>query len=171
MSKNKKPIDINQISLFDVIKNIEEKRKDERTEAGSLNIKHRLKAILTQALKRNPLSRELIAGKMSELTGEDITKTTIDAWTASSKEKHRFPAEYVPAFIKAAGDREILKIMADMSGGYFIEGEDALLTELGRIEKQKEEIAKKEKLIRQTLEQLGGKHAPEGFNRGERRKP
>ena len=42
-----------------------------------------------------------------------------------------------------------------MVGCYLLKGEDALLTELGRIEKQKEEIAKKERLIRQTLEQLG----------------
>ncbi|WKZ32957.1 MAG: hypothetical protein QY316_00695 [Thermodesulfobacteriota bacterium] len=158
MSTKKKKADTNQLSLFDVIKKIEERKKEDRTIAGSFSMEHRLNALLSKALKHCPLSRELVAGKMSELTGEEITKTTIDAWTASSKAKHRFPAKYLPAFIEATGDREILKVMAEMTGCYLVEGEDALLTELGRIEKTKEELAKKEKLVRQTLEELGGKN-------------
>ncbi|MFQ5901579.1 MAG: hypothetical protein ACE5IH_08495 [Thermodesulfobacteriota bacterium] len=157
MSKKKRPVDTNQLPLFDVIKDIEKRQKEERTEAGSFNIRHRLIALLNKALKESPLSRELVAGKMSELTGEDTTKTTIDSWTASSKKKNRFPAESLPAFMKATGSREILKVMAEMVGCYLIEGKDALFTELGRIEKTKEELAKKEKLIRQKLRQLGVK--------------
>ncbi|MBE7415118.1 MAG: hypothetical protein HS130_07790 [Deltaproteobacteria bacterium] len=158
MAVKKKQIDPNQLSLFDVIKRIEERKKEDRTIAGSFSMEHRLNALLSKALKHCPLSRELVAGRMSELTGEEITKTTIDAWTASSKAKHRFPAKYLPAFIEATGDREILKVMAEMTGCYLVEGEDALLTELGRIEKTKEELAKKEKLVRQTLDDLGGKN-------------
>ena len=147
----------NQISLFDVIDKIKKASNRQTIKAASFNTDASLRALLSDALKQSPLSREMIAGKMSELLGMEISKSQLDSWTAESKENHRFPLAYAAAFCEATGDVEILRLSVDMVGCYLLKGEDALLTELGRIEQKKEELARKEKLIRQTLEQLGKK--------------
>ena len=151
-----------QLSLFDIVKKVSQEEKNLASKAGSFNIDAQIRAMLSDALKKCPLSREVVAGKMSELMGMEITKSQLDSWTAESKENHRFPFAYAPAFCEATGNVDIFRVSVEMVGCYLLKGEDALLTELGRIEKQKEEIAKKEKLIRQTLQELGirGKTTP-----------
>lgn len=42
---------------------------------------------------------------MSELTGDPISKDQLNAWTAESREKWRFPLEYLPAFEVAVSKR------------------------------------------------------------------
>ena len=144
-----------QLNLFDIIKKVSQEEKNLASKAGSFNIDARIRAMLSDALKKCPLSREVVAGKMSELLSVEITKSQLDSWTAESKENHRFPFAYSSAFCEATGNVDIFRTAVEMVGCYLLKGEDALLTELGRIGKQKEEIAKKERLIRQTLEQLG----------------
>ncbi|MBI5560341.1 MAG: hypothetical protein HY883_03615 [Deltaproteobacteria bacterium] len=155
--KKTKTKDSNQLNLFDVIKRLSAEAKEQTTQAGSFNVDARARALLSDALKTSPLSRELVAGRMSELTGMEITKSQLDSWTAESKENHRFPFVYAAAFCEASGNVEILRLASEMCGCYLLKGEDALLTELGRIEQTKEKLAKKEKLIRETLNQLGFK--------------
>ncbi len=155
MSKRTSFINPGQLNLFDIIKKVSQEEKNLVSKAGSFNIDARIRLMLSDALKKCPLSREVVAGKMSELLGMEITKSQLDSWTAESKENHRFPFVYAAAFCEATGNVDIFRVTVEMIGCYLLKGEDALLTELGRIGKQKEEIAKKEKVIRQTLEQLG----------------
>lgn len=150
--------DGNQLNLFEMIQRLSKEARGEVTKAGSFNIDAHLRALLSDALKRCPLSREVVAGRMSELLGVEITKSQLDSWTAESKENHRFPFAYAAAFCEAAADVEILRLIAEQAGCYLLKGEDALLTELGRIEKTKEDLARREKLVRQTLEELGVKN-------------
>ncbi len=92
---------------------------------------------------------------MSELVGTEITKSQIDSWTAESKEYHRFPAEYLPAFCQVTGSREPLRIIAELIQCHLLESNDALLAELGRIDQAKRDLARRERAIREYLEQIG----------------
>lgn len=157
MEMNKKRLDIGQISLFDVIRQVSEKQKADAIQGdmpGSLNIEATVRELVSLALKHTKLSRYEVAAAMSIRLGKEITKSQIDSWSAESKENHRFPLAYINAFMEATRDKTILRLMCEKAGGYFIEGEDALYTELGRIEKAKEEIAEKERLVRETLARL-----------------
>lgn len=97
MRNNKQKLS-NQLSLFEIIQKLSKEAKTETTKAGSFNIDVRLRHLISDAIKNSPLSRELIAGKMSELLGVEITKSQIDSWSAESKENHRFPFAYSAAF-------------------------------------------------------------------------
>lgn len=157
MEMSKKRLDIGQISLFDIIRQVAEKQKTAALQGdmpGRLNISATLRELVSLALKRTRLSRYEVAAEMSKLLGREITKSQIDSWSAESKENHRFPLAYLNAFMDSAGDKTILRLLCEKAGGYFIEGEDALYTELGKIEKAKEEIAEKERLVRDTLARL-----------------
>jgi len=122
---------------------------------SSFNIDLRLRDELSLGLKRSPLSRYQVAARMSELLGVEVSKAQLDSWTAESKENHRFPAAYLPAFCEATGYREPLKLMAELLRCYLIESQDALLTELGRIGQKKKEMEEKERTIRQVLKGMG----------------
>ena len=118
---------------------------------GSLNYSIELRRALSAALKGTPLSRYEIAGRMSALLGEDVTKAQIDAWTAESKEAWRFPFEYAAA-LEAACDTTILQeILARKRGCRLLVGEDTLFAELALIQHRRAELAELEKKIKRQL--------------------
>ena len=146
MAKNCNP---NQLSIFDLLKDL----RPQVADSSTFNIDLQLRDSISRAIKECPHSRFQIAAKMSELLGFEITKSMIDSWTAESREGvYRFPACYLPAFCHVVGSFEPLRILADLLGCYVIEGEDALLTELGRIEEQKRKLFEKEKALKAILQ-------------------
>ena len=104
--------------------------------AGSFDIDRQFRAAISEALKRCPLSRWQVAARMSELIGQEITKSMLDSWTAESKEGHRFPAIFLPAFCEAAGCSEPLKLMGRLVGVFILPGPEALRAEIQRIEEE-----------------------------------
>ncbi len=153
----KKRLDIAQMDIFEVIRRVEESQRQAselKETPGRLNIDATLREMVSDALRHTRLSRYEVAAEMSRLIGREITKSMIDSWSAESKENHRFPLAYLPAFCEATGDKSIIRLIAEKAGGYFIEGVDALYTELGKIERMKRELSEKEKIIRQMLERI-----------------
>ena len=92
------------------------------------------------AIKGCSLSRWEIAGKMSHLLGAEVSKFSLDAWTAESKEGHRMPAEYLPAFCQVTGDQGPLRILAEVAGLYALPGPDALRSEIRKLEEDSKRI-------------------------------
>lgn len=137
MAKLKKRIDIRQASLFDILTTYQENQKNTQpAAAGSMDIDRQFRAAISDALKQCPLSRWQVAARMSELIGQEITKTRLDSWTAESKEGHRFPAIFLPAFCEAAGSSEPLKILGRPAGVFVLPGPEALRAEIQRIEEE-----------------------------------
>jgi hypothetical protein len=138
----------NQLSLLDLLKDLRPKTNG----FASFNIDLQLREAISQAIKECSHSRFQIAAKMSELLGVEISKSMIDSWTAESREGlYRFPACYLPAFCHVVGSLEPLRIMADLLGGYVIQGEEAILTELGRVKEQKRKLVEREKALETML--------------------
>ena len=140
MAKSKINFDINQPSLFDILKNYQEQQSIKRP-AGSFDIDRIFREAISVALKHCPLSRWEVAGRMSELTGQEITKSMLDSWTAESKEQHRFPAIFLPAFCEAAGCSDPLTILGRLVGVFVMPGPEALRAEIRKLE---EEIERKQ---------------------------
>lgn len=138
MTKKGEKLDSRQASIFDLIQEHHASTTAAAHPAGSLNIDRRLRELVTEALRRCPLSRYQVAAIMSELTDTDITKTMLDSWTAESKVQNRFPAVFLPAFCKAVGTDEPLRLLAELVGSYVLPGPEALRAEIRRLE---EEIA------------------------------
>lgn len=150
------PIGAQQLSIFDVIKE-QQKKAPGVVETGSMNIAARLREELSRGLKQCSCSRYEVASRMSEALGVEVTKSQLDSWTAESKEAHRFPAEYLPAFCAVTGYKEPLRMMAELVQCYLMESEEALLSELGKIDQLKKDLAKKEKAVRELLDTMRGK--------------
>lgn len=139
MPNFKKKIDINQTSIFDVLLQHAENSSEGTKKVpadGSLDVDKQFREAISSALKDSKLSRYGVAARMSELTGSEITKSMLDSWTAESKENHRFPAIYLPAFCEAVGSAEPLAILARLVGVFVLPSPDALRAEIQRLEEE-----------------------------------
>lgn len=118
---------------------------------GALDVGMRLRNLLSDLLKASPVSRHQVAARMAELTGHDISKHQLDSWTAESREGWRFPLEYLPALETALETHAITAWLADLRGCKVLVGKDALLAELGKVERMKQELANKERALKRIL--------------------
>lgn len=121
---------------------------------GSLDMSQRVKETLSAVLKAAPFKRWEIAGRMREYLGFEITESQLNAWSAESKEGHRFPLEYLPAFCYATSDYTLADLIVRGCGCKLIKSEEVILLELARIDdeaRQRED--RKEKLLT-CLEQM-----------------
>lgn len=121
---------------------------------GALNFNLQLRHLLSEALKACPLSRIEVAARMSELTGDTITKHQLDAWTAESREGWRFPLEYLAAFEVAVETTTLTAWLASIRGGKVLMGKDALDAEIGKLERLKEDAARKIKQLKHAMGEM-----------------
>lgn len=118
---------------------------------GGLDVGLQLRHLLSDLLKGSPMSRYQVAARMSELTGHEISKHQLDAWTAESREGWRFPLEYLPALEVALDTHALTAWLAHLRGCRMQVGKEALLGDLGKIEMLKQELAQKERAIKRLL--------------------
>lgn len=118
---------------------------------GGLDVGLSLRHLLSDLLKACPSSRHQIAARMAELTGHDISKHQLDAWTAESREGWRFPLEYLPALEAALETHAVTAWIADLRGATVLVGKDALLAELGKVERAKQDLSAREKTLKRLL--------------------
>ena len=148
-----------QVSLFDLIRQAQEATA-RPTDEGRLDVGERLRAALREALRRCPLSRWEVAGRMSLLVGREVSKHMLDAYTAETKEAHRFPAEWLPAFCEVTGSTEPLRLLAEAAGMFALPGPEALRAEVQRLREQEARIRaerrKREAFLRE-MEGAGGR--------------
>lgn len=121
---------------------------------GALNFSHQLRRLLSDLLKTCPHSREIVAARMSELTGETVTKHQLDSWTAESREAWRFPLEYLPAFEVAVETTSLIAWVSSVRGGKILMGKEALDAEIGKLERLKEDAARKIKQLKQAMGEM-----------------
>jgi len=109
-----------------------------------MNIREQLRKAIYSAIKQCGLSRHQITDQMSVLTGNKVTVTTLDSWTAKSKPQYRIPAEYVPAFCKVTNNYDLLIILDEAAGRVSMCGPDVIRSEIQKWT-EKERMARAEK--------------------------
>ena len=159
MSKSRKKIDA-QLSLFDVIKDL---HHSPEPADGELRVINDLRASLREAIKTCPLSRHQIAGEMSHLLGEAVTKEMIDSWTRESdqingRRPRHIPAEYLPAFCKATGSNGPLVLLGDRVGMFVLPGPEALRAEIQRLDEELNRLKAEKKKRLFFLREVEGKN-------------
>lgn len=121
---------------------------------GALDVGLQVRHLLSDLLKVCPLNRFEVAARMSELLGHEITKHQLDSWTAESREGWRFPLEYLPAFEVACETTAITAWIADLRGGQVLMGKEVLNAEIGKLERLKEDAARKIKQLKQAMGEM-----------------
>jgi hypothetical protein len=129
-----KNIDTRQLSILDYLEQRQAERESSGPADGTFDIDRRFRDSISEALKGCKLSRFGVAARMSELLGFEVTKSQLDSWTAESKEGHRFPAAYLPAFCSATGTTEPLTLLSEAMGVFVLPGPTALRAEIRKLE-------------------------------------
>lgn len=138
------PRDPRTIDLFDV-------PQAPPNRPGSLACDRELRHVLSGVLKQAEGDRYAISAEMSRLVGTDITKHQIDSWAAESREGWRFPLAYAPAFEAACNSYALTEWLAELRGCRVLVGEEALLAELGRIEREEAALKARRQMLKQRL--------------------
>jgi len=146
--------DQNQLSLFDLVKQQHEERVQQEPKTGTLNVTLQLQEIIDKCIGQCPVSRDIIAGRMTELTGHQITRCMLDSWTSSAKQKHRFPAEFLPAFCAAVGSDHPITFIARKSGIFTMPDRDVLRAELVRKIEKRDEASREIKKIKMYMQEM-----------------
>jgi hypothetical protein len=114
---------------------------------GSLDYDTELRGVISQAIKESPHSRAMIAARMSELTGVEISLHMLNAWTAESREQHRFPFAFAAAFEIAAETSALQLLLARKRGSLVLMGAEARDAELGLVRRRITELQKRERAL------------------------
>ena len=132
----------NQESLFAILDEVV------LPEPTDLNMSRKVKETLSAVLKSTPCKRWEIAGRMGEYMGIEITESQLNSWSAESKEGHRFPLEYLPAFCYATSDYTLAEVIVKGCDCRLIKSEEAILLELARIDDEaRQREVRREKLL------------------------
>ena len=109
--------------------------------------------LVSACLKESEFDRHEIAARMSRLTGREVSKYMLDAWSAESRENFNLPFYLVPAFEEACGPaiHTLTNWLAGVRGGRLYIGRDAVSAELGQIERKREQLGRRAKELRKRL--------------------
>lgn len=122
------------------------------SETPNYHIHSLIKDAISESLKKCRNSRHQVAAKMSEVLNTDITKSQLDSWSAESKEFHRIPAEYVPAFCYASENNLLLKvIVTPVKGVQLIENKDAIKLEITKLNDEIKRIRDQKRYLEERL--------------------
>jgi len=123
---------------------------------GSGNYAAQVSELVGELLKGSDLDRYEIAARMSRLSGDDVSKNMLDAWSSPARDGHNVPFYRAPLLEEVCESHMLTDWLVAIRGGRVAYGRDALLAELGRLERQRDEAGKRARELKRLM---GGSHA------------
>lgn len=97
-----------------------------------------IKRAMARAICECPDDRATIAARMAQFLGlPDVSKSTLDAYTAESKSGHDITIVRFTAFVEATGAKWLWDEVAKVSGVTVLIGDEAHLAEIARIQQER----------------------------------
>ncbi|UWU13246.1 hypothetical protein N2599_13945 [Rhizobium sullae] len=109
----------------------------------------KLKRAMAQAIRECPHGREVIAARMAQYLGlPNLSRATLDAYTAESKETHDVSLVRFKAFVRATGANWLWDMVVSEDGLIVLEGDEARLAEIARLQQEQAKVAAELKILR-----------------------
>lgn len=114
---------------------------------------------VSRALGEDPRSRFEIAGAVSALLGEDVSKFMLDAYASEAREEHNVSAERWLAILAATSRFDILDATLKRIGARALVGDEVNAARLGSLLAQRAELDTEIRAIRPVTKpiQRGGR--------------
>ena len=123
-----------------------------RHEADLAGLERLVAASVSRALKEDLRSRAEIAGAMSSLLGEDVTRWMLDAYASEARDQHNISAGRFLALIAATNRFDILDAVMIRVGARVLVGEEVHTAHLGHLRAQlsrlQAEVRQAERLVK-----------------------
>jgi hypothetical protein len=118
--------------LFPVRRPVEESRP--------VDLSLRIKTAMGQALKACPDSAAIVAARIAEMTGRELTVDALYTFTAASKPEHDIGLTRFVAFVRATGALWLWDVLVEGDGLVVLQGREAKLAQLGHLRQQRQQI-------------------------------
>lgn len=100
----------------------------------------RIKTAMSQALKASPESAAILAARIGEMTGRELTVDALYAYTAASKPEHDMGLTRFVAFVRATGAFWLWDLLVEDDGLVVLQGREAKLAQLGHLRQARQQI-------------------------------
>lgn len=100
---------------------------------GSGNYAAPVSELVAAVLKESPVDRYEIAAQMSRLSGDDVSKYMLDAWSSPARCDHNIPFYRVPLLEEVTQTHAFTDWLVHQRGGRVAYGREALAAEYGKL--------------------------------------
>lgn len=128
--------------------------RERSAQVRPLDLSLRIKTALGQALKECPDPAAVVAARMSEIIGREITADALYAYTAPSKADHQISVLLFIAFARATSAPWLFDVLVEDEGLVVFEQEAARMARLGLLHRHRGEL---EAHIRALEEELAAR--------------
>lgn len=97
------------------------------------------------------MTRHQVAAEASRLTGKEVSKAMLDNYTSVAHETYNIPLWLVPALESVCRGHVLTQWLVGTRGGKLLVGREALNAELGRLERARDEAARKIKALKNVM--------------------
>lgn len=125
-----------------------------RNEGDLAGLGRAVSSAVARALKEDPRSRAEIAGRVSALLGEDVSRWMLDAYASEAREEHAISAARFFAVIAATERLDILDAIVTRIGGRVLVGEEVHAARLGHLMAKRAEIDAQIRALRPVVEPI-----------------
>lgn len=122
---------------------------------GCGNYSAQVSEIVGQLLKGtgDDMDRFEVAAQMSRLSGDDVSKGMLDAWSSVARTDHNLPLYRVPLLEEVCASHALTNWLVNLRGGRVAYGREALDAELGRLERVAAEATRQAREIKLRMRQ------------------
>lgn len=118
---------------------------------GQSNYSAQVSEIVAEMLKASGTDRYAVAAQMSRLSGDDISKGMLDAWSSPARLDHNLPFYRAALLEEVCASHLLTDWQVLLRGGRVAYGRDALLAELGRLERTRDESARAARELKRLM--------------------
>ncbi|MBI1407331.1 MAG: hypothetical protein GC145_14550 [Caulobacter sp.] len=109
---------------------------------------------VANVLKGEPRNRFEVAGAMSALMDEDVSKLMLDAYASEARDAHRISFDRFLALVAATGRFDVLRQLVRLIGCDLLVGEEAFLARIGDLEARKRSIDSELRALKSVAEPM-----------------
>jgi len=126
-----------------------------RTGDGALaGMERMVSSAVGRILRDDPRNRFEIAGGMSALLDDDVTKSMLDAYSAEAKETHNISFARFLALIAETQRYDVLGRLMRAIGADMVVGEEAYTVELGHLSAEIDRLKKREQQLKRIAQPI-----------------
>lgn len=142
----------NQADLFEAGEDLFPVRRPAAPGTRPVDLSLRIKTAMGQALKECADSATIVAARIAELTGRELTADALYAYTAPSKPEHDIGIVRFVAFVRATEAYWLWDELVRDDGLTVLQGREAKLAQLGALAQEKQRVARREREIQRELQ-------------------
>lgn len=115
---------------------------------GGMDFRKPVAEMVAGMLANAKRDRYDVAARISRLCDHETSKALLDSYTAPSREECNLPLWKVPAMEIACNSHAVTEWLVGVHGGRILWGADVMDAELGKVQRQLDELKRLEKSLR-----------------------